>query len=139
VGFAYSAVSAVKGSWRYGFDTQPSSESATIDHRERSVTMLPIQRFSSSVIADVIRRQPSSPARTTLAWQLAVGTALARATSVALHDGVLTVQSSDARWTAEITRARDIVLGRMQHYLGPGNVKTLRIEKEAARSRGPSS
>ncbi len=43
---------------------------------------------------------------------------------------MLTVQSPDARWTLEISRARDIVLGRVQHYLGPEHVKTLRIEKE---------
>jgi len=91
--------------------------------------MLPIQRFSSGVLAEVIRRQPSSPARTTLAWQLAVGPALARATTVALTDGVLTVQSSDARWTLEVTRAGDIVLRRLQHFLGPDCVKTLRIER----------
>ena len=105
--------------------------------------MLPIQRFSSNVIADVIRRQPSSPARTTLAWQLAVGTALARATTVELREGVLTVHSPDPRWALEINRSRDIVLGRVQHYLGAEHVKSLRIEKppgEATRkSRGPSS
>jgi predicted nucleic acid-binding Zn ribbon protein len=101
--------------------------------------MLPIQRFSSSVIADVIRRQPSSPARTTLAWQLAVGTALARATTVELREGVLTVHSSDPRWTLEITRARDIVLGRVQHYLGAEHVTSLRIEKPPDKSRRPSS
>ena len=93
--------------------------------------MLPIQHLSSGVIAEIIRRQPSSPARTTLAWQLAVGTALARATTVELSEGVLTVHSPDPRWTLEITRARDVVLGRVQHYLGPAHVKTLRIEKAA--------
>ncbi len=92
--------------------------------------MFPIQQFSAGVLADVIRRQPSSPARTTLAWQLAVGPALARATTVALSDGVLTVQSSDARWTLEITRARDIVLRRLQHFLGPECVSSLRVERK---------
>jgi predicted nucleic acid-binding Zn ribbon protein len=101
--------------------------------------MLPIQRFSSSVIADVIRRQPASPARTTLAWQLAVGTVLARATTVELSEGVLTVHSPDPRWALEITRARDVVLGRVQHYLGAAHVKTLRIEKVPGKSRGSSS
>ena len=101
--------------------------------------MLPIQRFSSGVIADVIRRQPSSPARTTLAWQLAVGTALARATTVELQAGVLTVHSPDPRWTLEIKRARDIVLGRVQHYLGAEHVKSLRIEKSPGNPAGPSS
>ena len=93
------------------------------------MAMLPIQQLSAGVLAEVIRRQPSSPARTALAWQLAVGPALARATTVALSDGVLIVQSSDARWTLEITRARDIVLRRVQHFLGPGSVTALRIER----------
>ena len=97
--------------------------------------MIPIQHFSSGVLAEVIRRQPPSPARTTLAWQLAVGPALARATTVELSGGVLTVQSPDARWTLEITRARDIVLRRLQHFLGPDSVKALHIEREAGRSR----
>ena len=72
-------------------------------------------------------------------WQLAVGTALARATTVELHEGVLTVQSPDPRWALEINRSRDIVLGRVQHYLGAEHVKSLRIEKPAGKSRRPSS
>jgi predicted nucleic acid-binding Zn ribbon protein len=92
--------------------------------------MLPIQHFSSAVLAEVIRRQPDSPARTELAWQLAVGPALARTTSVALCDGVLTVQSADARWAHEVTRARDIVLRRLQHFLGTDSVNSLRIENQ---------
>jgi predicted nucleic acid-binding Zn ribbon protein len=95
----------------------------------------PIQHFSSVVLSEVIRRQPSSPARTALAWQLAVGPALARATTVELADGVLTVHSADARWTQEITRARDIVLRRLQHFLGPDSVTSLRIEGRPNRIR----
>jgi predicted nucleic acid-binding Zn ribbon protein len=91
--------------------------------------MIAIQRFSSGVLADIIRRQPPSPGRTTLAWQLTVGPALARTTSVALHEGILTVRSTDVRWTQEITRARESVLARLQHFLGADNVRTLRIEK----------
>jgi predicted nucleic acid-binding Zn ribbon protein len=97
--------------------------------------MLPIQHFSSGVLAEVIRRQPSSPARTALAWQVAVGPALARATTVELVDGVLTVHSTDARWMQEITRARDIVLRRLQHVLGPDSVKTLNVEGSPNRVR----
>ena len=54
-----------------------------------------------------MRRQPSSPGRTAFAWQLAVGPALGRATTVELarrrpHGHAPT----DARWTREIERAR---------------------------------
>ena len=91
--------------------------------------MIPIQRFSSGVLGEIIRRQPSSPGRTTLAWQITVGPTLARMTTVALHEGVLTVRSADPRWTHEVTRARETVLLRLQHLLGADTVRTLRMEK----------
>lgn len=90
--------------------------------------MLPIQQFSTGVLAEVIRRQPPSPARTSFAWQLAVGPALARATTVALRDGVLVVRSADERWAREIRRAGDVVLTRLQTFLGP-EVRALQIER----------
>jgi predicted nucleic acid-binding Zn ribbon protein len=91
--------------------------------------MLPIQHFSSRVLADIIRRQPTSPARTKFAWQLAVGPALARVTAVDLDGGVLSVRSTDKRWAAEIARARPMVLARLQQLLGPEAVQTVRIER----------
>lgn len=90
--------------------------------------MLPIQQFSTGVLAEVIRRQPPSPARTSFAWQLAVGPALARATTVTLRDGVLVVRSADERWAREIRRAGDVVLTRLQTFLGP-EVRALQIER----------
>jgi predicted nucleic acid-binding Zn ribbon protein len=96
--------------------------------------MQAIQHLTSGILADIIRRQPSSPARTTFAWQLVVGPALARSTTVELIDGVVAVRSSDARWTLEITRARALVLQRLQHFLGAETVRALRIEGPA-RSR----
>lgn len=80
--------------------------------------MLPIQNFSSGVLAEIIRRQPASAARTRFAWQLAVGPALARATVVELLDGVLKVQAVDRRWLREIERERARITGRMQELLG---------------------
>jgi predicted nucleic acid-binding Zn ribbon protein len=80
--------------------------------------MLPIQNFSSGVLAEIIRRQPPSAARTRFAWQLAVGAALARATVVELADGVLTVRAVDRRWLREIDRERARITGRMQELLG---------------------
>ena len=80
--------------------------------------MIPIQHFASTVLAEIVRRQPASKQRTAFAWQLAVGPALARVTSVELADGVLTIRSSDARWIREIRRARETILARMQHLLG---------------------
>ena len=81
--------------------------------------MEPIQNFMTGVLAEVVRRQPASDARTTFAWQLAVGPALARVTTVELSDGVLLVRSRDPRWKPEIERAKSTVLPRLQHLLGP--------------------
>lgn len=91
--------------------------------------MLPIQQFSTGVIAEIIRRQPPSPARTSFAWQLAVGTALARATEISLADGVLRVRATDDRWTREIRRASDVVLKRLQNLLGSETIRALQIER----------
>ena len=84
--------------------------------------MRSIQQFAASVLADVVRRQPSSPARTTFAWQLAVGPALARVTTVTLEQGVLHVSATDARWLKEIKRARGGILPKLHQLLGPGTV-----------------
>lgn len=84
--------------------------------------MRSIQTFSGGVLADIVRRQPPSPARTTFAWQLAVGPALARSTSVTLDGTVLRVSSPDPRWLKEIERAQATVLPKIQQLLGNDKV-----------------
>lgn len=84
--------------------------------------MRSIQTFSGGVIADVLRRQPSSRGRTELAWQLAVGPALARATSVRMEGTTLRVTAQDARWLKEIQRARPAILAKLQQLLGPDHI-----------------
>jgi predicted nucleic acid-binding Zn ribbon protein len=98
--------------------------------------MLPIQQLTSSVLAQIIRRQPPSDGRTTFAWQIAVGTTLARTTTVRLVDGVLTVSASDLRWVTEIKAARDIVLRRLQQLLGPDAVTKIRVERPTGPAGG---
>ena len=85
--------------------------------------MIPINHFGAGVLAEIVRRQPASKERTAFAWQLAVGPALARATTVELAEGgVLTVRAGDQRWLAEVERAREVVLQKMQHLLGRDQV-----------------
>ena len=84
--------------------------------------MQPLHDFATGVLAQLIRRQPPSPARTQFAWQLAVGPALARATTVTLDQGVLHVSALDSRWLKEIGRARGAILPKLQHILGPDSV-----------------
>jgi predicted nucleic acid-binding Zn ribbon protein len=84
--------------------------------------MVPVNSFGSGVLAEIVRRQPASKERTNFAWQLAVGPAIARATTVELNDGVLTVRALDGRWIHEIERARDSVTKKMQQILGADQV-----------------
>jgi predicted nucleic acid-binding Zn ribbon protein len=88
--------------------------------------MIPIQHFASSVLIEIVRRQPASKERTSFAWQLAVGPALSRVTTVELENGVLTVRSKDKRWIHEIERARDRVLQKMQHLLGKDEITRMK-------------
>jgi hypothetical protein len=46
---------------------------------------------------------------------------------VELSAGVLSVHAVDRRWGHEIERAREAVLQKMQHLLGPAEVKALKI------------
>jgi hypothetical protein len=84
--------------------------------------MISIHQFSSGVLAEVIRRQPPSKERTAFAWQIAVGSAVARKTNVELVDRVLKVSARGADWAREVGRATPTILARMQHLLGPESV-----------------
>jgi hypothetical protein len=89
--------------------------------------MQPLQNVATGVIAEVIRRQPPSPGRTTFAWTIAVGPALARAATVSLTDRTLHVRPRDARWAREIERLAPTILPRLQHLLGRDSVIKIEI------------
>ena len=89
--------------------------------------MIPVHDFSTSVIAQIVRRQPPSQARTNFAWQLAVGQAVARVTTVQLVDGVLTVRAVDRRWLREIDPMRATVLDKLQQLLGKEQVTRIQL------------
>jgi predicted nucleic acid-binding Zn ribbon protein len=89
--------------------------------------MRPIQTFAGSVLAEIVRRQPASPARTAFAWQLTVGPALARATSVEMEGTTLQVRANDERWLKEIARAKPMILPRLQELLGDQNLTKINV------------
>ena len=80
--------------------------------------MQSVHDFAPAVLAEIIRRQPASKERTAFAWSVAVGPALARVTTVELHDGVVSVVARDARWAKELERAKQTILARLHHLLG---------------------
>jgi hypothetical protein len=89
--------------------------------------MLPLQNIATSVLAEILRRQPASKERTAFAWSIAVGPALARATTVDLRNARLCVTVRDPRWALEIERANDTILKRVQLLLGPEAVKGIYV------------
>ena len=89
--------------------------------------MQAFQSFAPAVLAEIIRRQPASPARTAFAWSVAVGPALARVTTVELRNRNIIVVARDVQWARELERARDTILPRLQLLLGRDTVKGLYI------------
>jgi predicted nucleic acid-binding Zn ribbon protein len=45
---------------------------------------------------------------------------------VDLRDGVLFVTARDERWRAEIARAQEAILAKLQHLLGPEAIHKIR-------------
>jgi predicted nucleic acid-binding Zn ribbon protein len=101
--------------------------------------MLPVQQIASGVLADIVRRQAPSPGRTAFAWSLAVGPALARATTIDLRDGILRVTPKDSRWSGELERARDTILSRLQVLLGQDITEIYVLSAPRATSLDPRS
>ena len=89
--------------------------------------MVPVQTIATAVLAEVIRRQPPSKERTTFAWAIAVGPALARVTTVELRNNNMIVSARDTQWARELERARGTILPRLQQLLGTDAVKGLYI------------
>ena len=91
--------------------------------------MLPIQQFSSGVLAEIIRRQAPSAERASFAWQIAVGPAISRTTTIDLVDGVILVTARDAHWARAVERGAATILPRMQHLLGAQPISALKVLK----------
>jgi predicted nucleic acid-binding Zn ribbon protein len=95
--------------------------------------MIPLHGFAPSLVHEMLRRQPLSPGKVTLAWQIAVGAQIARATDVQIEEvrarsstrHVLRVRARDARWATELERARTTLIDRLKPLLG---IETLTIE-----------
>src|SRR5260221_8115252 len=89
--------------------------------------MLPLQTIAPRVLGELIRRQPESKERTAFACAVALGPALARATTVELRNRNMIVCARDVQWARELERARDTILPRLQMLLRPEAVKSLYI------------
>lgn len=83
--------------------------------------------FATTVLAEMLERQPMSPGKLQFAWRAAVGPALARATSIEYHDGRITAHASSVQWKKEIERSKPMILERLRVLLGRAAVKGLEV------------
>lgn len=80
------------------------------------------------VLPALLARAPMTPEKVAFVWGLAVGSAMARATTATLAGNVLTARTGNPAWAREIERSRTIVLARVQQLLGPSAVNALVVE-----------
>lgn len=86
--------------------------------------MTAVPEFGSSVLAEAIRRQPLTPGKVGLAWQIAAGPKLARAAQPELQGATtIRLRAQDVRWAAELDRSRALLLDRLKALLGIPNLK----------------
>jgi predicted nucleic acid-binding Zn ribbon protein len=82
-----------------------------------------------AVVAEVVRKAPLSDAKVTFAWRLAVGPAVARATSVRLgDDGTLYLKADSQAWNDSVRASVGMIRSRLAHYLGEETVKRISYE-----------
>jgi len=90
--------------------------------------MLSLHHCVPGALADLLSRQPHSPAKVAFAWRTAVGDAIARATTPTLTDtGTMRVHASDQHWRREVLRSKPLVLERLRSMLGRERVARLTV------------
>ena len=90
--------------------------------------MEPLKASIPSVMRSLLRSGPMSPGKIGAAWRLAVGTAIDRATSIALRDdGTLEVAATELTWRREVRRSQSLILSRLQELLGDDPVRKIKV------------
>jgi predicted nucleic acid-binding Zn ribbon protein len=100
-------------------------------------------RVLPSVLAAAIRQAPLTPEKVSFAWRQTGGATIARATTVSLAEGVLTVTCLDPRWAREVHRIRHELQRQLELWLGPEVVARIDVaggtEIRGRRPRRPVS
>ena len=95
--------------------------------------MIAAGRCTTAALGALLRDQPLSPGKVSLAWSAAVGNAVDRVTNVALDpEGALTVTAADSHWARELHRSRPLITARLNRLLGDGVVTRIEISSRTA-------
>lgn len=89
--------------------------------------MLRSSDFATSVLAEMLAKQPMTAGKLQFAWRAAVGPALARAATLDWREGRVVVHMSSPEWTREIKRSKPMILERLRMLLGQDAVKRLEV------------
>ena len=89
--------------------------------------MIPVRQFMPEALAEILRKAPLTPEKVAFAWSSAVGAAVDKATTIALHGGVLHVCAKDAVWQRELERSAAVVRARLDALLGAGVVRYIDV------------
>jgi predicted nucleic acid-binding Zn ribbon protein len=89
--------------------------------------MNPLAAVVPGAIVALLRDTPLSAGKVTFAWNAAVGTAVQRATSVRLENGVLLVDAASPQWAREVARSTPVILRRLRPLLGEGTVVSISV------------
>ena len=88
--------------------------------------MIKANQVMPAVVAEVIRKAPLTDEKVSFAWRLAVGPAVAKATTVRLAaDGTLYVNAESKAWVDSIRASVGLIRSRLAHYLGEDAVKRI--------------
>jgi predicted nucleic acid-binding Zn ribbon protein len=90
--------------------------------------MQPLNGFAAAAVMRAIRPAPLCDEKVGFAWRVAVGPALAKATTVRLDaDGVLHVRAADPHWLPEVRRSAAVIQSRLEAALGADLVKRIKV------------
>ncbi len=96
--------------------------------------MIAAQHCVTSALQMLLRDQPLSKGKVSLAWSAAVGRTIDRVTSVSLgQDGPLRVRADDRHWAREVGRSSALITSRVNRLLGNGIVTRIEVTSRAPR------
>ena len=88
--------------------------------------MIKANQVLPGVVAEVIRKAPLTNEKVAFAWRLAVGPAVAKATTVRLGaDGTLYVSTESPAWIDGVRQSIGLIRSRLAHFLGEDAVKRI--------------
>ena len=97
--------------------------------------MIPLHDALPGALAALLHNVPLSEGKVAFAWRAAVGSGLARASSVQLTGaGALNIEVANPHWGREVERSRTVILRRLETLLGAGAVRSMSV-----RVRPPAS